>query len=462
MNRPDNLDQLIAKYSTQGPRYTSYPTAVEFTEKFDHVSWKHALQEEGRKDEGNYSLYVHLPFCPSLCLFCACHKIITKEREVVAPYLKALKKEILAYEKIVGADASVEQLHWGGGSPNYLTPEEMTDLFGAVKRSFPNFTKDADVSIELDPRTTTSDQLKTLVSLGFNRISMGVQDFDPEVQEAVNRIQTYEDTAALVAEARSLGIKSVGIDLIYGLPAQSLAGFNQTLMKVVELRPDRLALYGYAHVTWKTKVQKALTSKGLPTSKERIALFTSAVNVLGRAGYEYIGMDHFALPSDGLAKAVHDGTLNRNFMGYTNHHGVRLIGLGASSISGIPSAYAQNVKGVEEYEKAVETREIPTERGMIRSREDQMRGEIIESLLCSGYLSIDKFERKWGIFFAEVFASEIDQLADFEMDGLLAHDHSAIRLTELGRFFMRNIAMVFDGYLEKYRKATKPTFSQTV
>jgi oxygen-independent coproporphyrinogen III oxidase len=455
-------EQLIEKYSVAGPRYTSYPTAVEFTNNFGRREWIRELESLKEQDEGNYSLYLHLPFCPSLCLFCACHKVITKEREVVAPYLTALRREIEAYQEVLPTNPKIEQLHWGGGSPNYFAPAEMELLGKYLREAFPNWLPDADISVELDPRTTSKEQLLSLRAIGFNRVSMGVQDFDASVQEAVNRIQSFESTAQLVQDSRALGFHSVGIDLIYGLPAQNLKGFDETLNHVLTLRPGRIALYGYAHVTWRTKVQKALTSRDLPTPQERIRLFMKGVERLTEAGYEYIGMDHFALPEDSLALAAKNGSLNRNFMGYTTHRGVKLIGMGASSISTLPDAFAQNVRDISAYQEAVELNGLPVDRGVKRTSEDKLRGEIIENLLCHGAINFKEFESKWRIPFLQKFKECIGALKDFEADDILRLSSSDLTLTPRGRFFMRNVAMVFDAYLEKHKRAQTPVFSQAV
>ena len=323
MNNSKYLKRLINAYSTQGPRYTSYPTAVEFTNSFNSDSWKKFLIADAHLST---ALYFHLPFCNSLCYFCACNKIIARSREGVAPYLQTLFKELKTYQELLDTkNIEIEQIHWGGGTPNYLLPDEMIELHQRTLEIFPKVENDADISVEIDPRTISSEHLSTLRKLGFNRLSMGVQDFDPFVQETINRIQPYELTRDVCLEARDVGFEGLNIDLIYGLPNQTTKGFSSTLEKILEIKPERIALYGYAHVTWIKKVQKALERSHLPTPEERIDLFLQAYQMLVSAGYLHIGMDHFALPSDELSIAQDSGKLNRNFMGYTTHKGANIF-----------------------------------------------------------------------------------------------------------------------------------------
>ncbi len=460
---------LIRKYAISGPRYTSYPTAVELKPSFGIEQWLAALCHEWNRSPERWeeaqrpiSLYFHIPFCQTLCFFCACNKIVTHNTAVVPPYLVALKREIRFYADTLDTTVPVCQLHWGGGSPNYLSPKQMEELFGSITEAFPNLRPDADVSIELDPRTTSKEQLRTLRRLGFNRMSMGVQDFDPQVQRAINRVQPYAMTKELVDECRSLGFESVSIDLVYGLPDQTQAGFSDTLQKVAEINPDRIALYGYAHVTWLTEAQKALEKRHLPTPEERLALLSEAVAFFSGQGYRYIGMDHFARPGDSLAQALDSGALNRNFMGYTTHRGARLLALGASSISMLPGAMAQNTKDVEAYQRVVQEHGCAVDRGLLRSHEDQVRGEVIENLLCLGHVSFAEIERRYDLVFAEAFATELARVEPFLADSLVEKDQQGIRLTMLGRFFMRNVAMIFDQYLPQHRGDAKPMFSQAV
>lgn len=447
---------LILRYSKQLPRYTSYPTALEFTPQFTEHNWRNSLLSyiESNK-QPSLSLYCHIPFCRSLCYFCACNKIITKTRDEVRPYLTGIIKEIGLYSSMFGESASISQLHWGGGSPNFLNPAEIAELFTAIKNVFPNFLPDADISIELDPRTTMSLQLKTLRDLGFHRISLGVQDFAPEVQSVINRVQSFESTELLCNEARNFGFKSINLDLIYGLPLQTIESFQKTLKLVESLRPDRIALYGYAHVSWKSKTQRVFDKLPLPEAKERLELFCMAVEFLVSRGYEYIGMDHFALPGDDLFKAYQDGTLHRNFMGYTTHKNSALLGFGVSAISTLPDAFSQNNRSIKEYLEKIKSGHFPIERGVTRSIEDKWRGALIQEIMCRGRIDRIKFQREWGI----TLNTNEKLLEDPLKDSLIEVSSDEISVTKLGRFFLRNIASGFDSY-RREDKAQK--FSQTL
>ncbi len=462
------LDQLCVRYAASGPRYTSYPTAVEFHAGVDSKRWRESVLRDLRSTTSTkvpLSLYLHLPYCRSLCYFCACNKIISQDRAVVEPYLKLLFREMELYRDLldeVGREFEVEQLHWGGGTPNYLTPEQMLRLQSRTKELFPEFASDADVSVELDPRHCTEEHLDVLRETGFNRVSFGVQDFAEKVQQAINRIQPYEMTSRLVQWVRSRGFSSVNVDLIYGLPAQTLDGFLETIEQILEIRPDRIALYGYAHVTWTVKVQKALEREHLPTPAERIQIFLRALARFNDAGYRYIGMDHLALPEDSLSKALDAGRLNRNFMGYSSHRGTSILGLGVSSISSTDGAFAQNTKSIESYGERLDRGELPIERGYERSVEDRLRGEVIEAIMCQGDLDLQEFSARWQVDFWQHFASSRGALEHFAAEGLLELTAGRLRLTTLGKLFSRNIAMLFDEHLEKHRERQKPVFSQTV
>lgn len=459
---------LIEKYAVAGPRYTSYPTAVEFSPSFDASAWEQELDRDAISTQSagsvtpTLSLYFHIPFCYSPCFFCACHKVVPRDRAVVEPYIRAVCREMTAYRSRVKLSAAVEQIHWGGGSPEYLTPDEMILLHTACLEVFSNVTQDADISVELDPRRTNLEQLETLFSLGFRRLSIGVQDFDPSVQQLINRVQSYALTQSVIAAARKIGFRSVNIDLIYGLPAQTVAGFSSTLERILEIRPDRVALYGYAHVTWLKKAQTLLERAHIPSPRERIELFLLAMERLNGAGYVFVGMDHFALPNDELALALADGRLNRNFMGYTTHQGARVLGFGCSAISSLPSAYAQNTKDPEDYLNQVQKRGFGVERGLGRSAEDRMRGEVIESLLCRGGINVSDFEHKWGIDFDETFAGSLRRLDGMVSDRLVDISKERIQLTRQGRLFARNAAMAFDSYLSRHQQSGRRVFSQTV
>lgn len=434
---------LILRYSKNLPRYTSYPTALQF-QPFSEEKWRRELKEYlNETPAAPVSIYCHLPFCRSLCYFCACNKVIAKDRSGVEPYLQTLETEIRITRELLGGEAPpILQLHWGGGSPNFLTPEEMTRLYQTIRRAFPNIKEEADISAELDPRTTTRDQLKTLRELGFNRISLGIQDFDAKVQKAVNRLQSFESTEALCTEARSFGFKGINIDLIYGLPLQTLTGFQKTVELVSRLRPDRIALYGYAHVTWIKKTQKVFDKMPLPDPNERIALFQSALSYFTAEGYDYIGMDHFALPSDSLFSAKKSGTIHRNFMGYSTHPTNALLGFGVSAISTLPAAFMQNNRSLKAYTTKLSQESLPCERGLRRSWEDRWRAALIEQIMCRGQVDFLHFQEDWGVDIWPLFA----QRAALAMikDGLIEVSPSTLGVTPLGRFFLRNIAALAD------------------
>ncbi len=462
--------QLIEKYAISAPRYTSYPTAVEFNDGVNSSIWHDAINKDLHHLPKLYpspikhslSLYLHIPFCFQPCYFCACHKIIPQSRKVLAPYLKALEKELCLYSKVWPQNINVEQIHWGGGTPDYLTPEETLWLSQICKKYFPNITKDIDFSVEVDPRTTSNEHIDAYIESGFNRLSLGVQDFNPEVQKCINRIQSVETTSNLVEYSRKKNISSVNIDLLYGLPKQTISTFEETLEQTITIRPDRIALYGYAHVTWVKKAQKVLEKAKLPSPQEKISLFLLALNKLCNAGYIYIGMDHFALPSDFLAKALKKKTLNRNFMGYTNHKGARILGIGASSISSLPSGYAQNEKDISSYIESLEAKSLPITRGVLRTRDDCLRAEIIEQILCHGFLNIKKIEKTWEINFWNYFNGVVAPLEILSKDQLIEFDNSELRLSNIGRVLSRNIAMVFDAYLPKHKALKKQKFSQAI
>lgn len=461
------LVYLVEKYSVSGPRYTSYPTAVEFSSALSIEEWQEAIKTAANQSSatlgGNLlSLYFHIPFCQSLCYYCACNKIVPKDRSLVGPYLAAMSREIRAYAKMFGSETTVKQIHWGGGTPNYLTPSEIRDIHDACVQAYPNIAGDAEVSIEVDPRTLSDAHLSALVGAGFNRISLGVQDFNPAVQEAVNRVQSFELTRNLCNAARDAGFGGVNIDLIYGLPKQTVRSFIDTIDKIIEIKPDRIALYGYAHVQWLQKVQKTLERSALPQPSERIAIFVESIKRLIDYGYCYIGMDHFALPNDSLYIALRDGFLMRNFMGYTAHKGAHVIGHGMSSISSLAGAYWQNVKEINRYELEISRDRFPVERGLIKSPEDCMRGEIIQDIFCQGQVDISSFENRWKMDFWSTFSEPLIHLKGMEQDGLLSIDSQTMRLSSIGRLFMRNVAMTFDAYLNQHRTRQTPVFSQTV
>jgi oxygen-independent coproporphyrinogen-3 oxidase len=452
-------DEILEKYNKPGPRYTSYPTAPVWKDDFgpdDLESYYERAESEGTP----LSLYMHLPFCESLCLFCACNVSIQKDKSVTVPYLAALKREIEHVSQRVSKNRPVIQFHWGGGTPTYLTPAQMEDLFGYARERF-SFSPDAEIGIEVDPRVTNRVHLETLRRLGFNRLSMGIQDFQPKVQETIRRVQPYEMTRDLILAARELGFESLNVDLIYGLPYQTAVGFERTIEQVLTLVPDRVAMFSYAHVPWLKKQQGSFADH-LPTGQEKFRIFRAGLEGFLRAGYVYIGMDHFALPGDELATAQQKRTLHRNFQGYTTKAGADLYGMGVSAISSIGSAYAQNRREVPAYESTVTTRGIATMRGYRLSADDLLRRAVIGRLLCHTVIPKHEVERDFSILFDEYFAPELAQLEKSRDEGLVTLDRDEIRVTPLGRIFIRNVAMIFDRYLREQQMDQKPLFSKTL
>jgi oxygen-independent coproporphyrinogen-3 oxidase len=452
-------EEFLTRYNRPGPRYTSYPTAPVWNDAFgpDDLEQVH---EEANRAGTPVSLYMHIPFCESLCLFCACNVIIQKDKGVAPPYLDVLKREMERVSRSVARERPVVQFHWGGGTPTYLTPAQIEDLFGAARDRFA-FAPDAEVGIEVDPRVTSRAHLETLRRLGFNRLSMGVQDFHPEVQQAINRIQPFELTRDLISAARELGFDSINVDLIYGLPYQSPERFADTVDQILQLAPDRVALFSYAHVPWLKKQQGSFAAH-LPEGMQKFEIFRTGLLKFLEAGYLYIGMDHFAKPGDELAISQQNRTLHRNFQGYTTKAGADLYGMGVTAISGIQSAYAQNHRDLASWEKAVADRGIATMRGYHLSDDDRLRRAIISRLLCHTVVVKDEISREFGIDFNQCFADELRHLEPSREDGLVLLEPNEIRATWLGRIFIRNLAMVFDPYLEKQQLAAKPLFSKTL
>ena len=405
-------------------------------------------------------MYMHLPFCESLCLFCACNVVITKDHSVAPPYLATLKREIAYVAERVSRSRQIVQFHWGGGTPTYLTPAQMEDLFGFTAERF-SFAPDAEIGIEVDPRVTSVEHLEALRRLGFNRLSMGIQDFDPEVQQAVKRVQPLEMTSELIARSRELGFESLNVDLIYGLPYQTADRFVRTVDEVLGIAPDRIALFSYAHVPWLRKQQGSLAAS-LPEGMEKFRIFSAAIEKFLGAGYQYIGMDHFAKPNDELAVAQRNRTLHRNFQGYTTKAGADLYGMGVSAISAVGGTYAQNYREVPRYTEAVDRRGIATMRGYSLSGDDRLRRALITRLLCHAVIRKGEIAREFGIDFDDYFAPELARLQPFVDDRLVALTDDEIRVTFLGRIFIRNVAMIFDPYLEKQRLAEQPLFSKTL
>ena len=452
-------DAILEKYNRPGPRYTSYPTAPVWTDDFGPGDFEQACAQAETLGTP-LSLYMHLPFCESLCLFCACNVSIQKNKSVGIPYLAALKREINHMAGLASKKRLVQQFHWGGGTPTYFAPEQLEELFGYTRDRF-SFAPDAEVGIEVDPRVTPVAHLETLRELGFNRLSMGIQDFRPEVQKAIHRIQPYEMTRDLIAAARQMGFQSINVDVIYGLPYQTGTTFQQTIAQVLTLAPDRVAMFSYAHVPWLRKQQGSFAVH-LPAGREKFQIFRAGLEGFLKAGYVYIGMDHFARPGDELATAQRNRTLHRNFQGYTTKAGADLYGMGVSAISSIGDAYAQSRREVPAYEAAVTERGLATMRGYRLSADDRLRRAVIGRLLCHTVIPKSEIEREFSISFDEYFRAELGHLEESRADGLVTLDPGEIRVTPLGRIFIRNMAMVFDRYLHEQQMDQRPLFSKTL
>ncbi|MGZ8270345.1 MAG: oxygen-independent coproporphyrinogen III oxidase [Methylophilus sp.] len=447
-NTPKITAEQLKKYDVAGPRYTSYPTADRFVEAFTEDTYKQALDHRRVTSKGQaLSMYVHIPFCESLCFYCACNKIITKHHKRGTEYLRYLSREIDMHVAHLGADQAISQLHLGGGSPTFLSDDELSELMAMIKRSF-SLPPGGEYSIEIDPRTVDEQRLKHLAELGFNRVSFGVQDFDYEVQKAVHRIQPAEQVFDLTRLAHQFKFQSVNVDLIYGLPKQTPESFATTLKQVVELRPERIALYAYAHLPERFKPQRRISQYELPTAAAKISMLSEAITTFLDAGYVYIGMDHFALPTDSLAIAKQQGRLHRNFQGYSTQADTDLIGLGVSSIGKIGATYSQNAKTLEEYYDRLDQGRFPVTRGLALSRDDLIRRSVIMAVMCHGELQYESIELSYMIDFKEYFSHELTLLKEKESTGMLVMEEDGFKVTETGWFFIRAIAMVFDRYLQ--------------
>lgn len=452
---PKITPELIQKFDVNGPRYTSYPTADRFVEAFTDESYQQALDQ--RRVGGvalPLSIYVHVPFCESLCFYCACNKIVTKRHERSAEYLKYLRKEIELHIKHLGAGQTISQLHLGGGTPTFFSDDELSELMSMLRENF-TLVPGGEYSIEVDPRTVNEDRLAHLAKLGFNRLSFGVQDFDEEVQKAVHRIQPAKDVFSLVESARHLDFESVNVDLIYGLPKQTAESFARTLSQVVELRPDRIALYAYAHLPERFKPQRRIHAEELPEASDKISMLSDAISTFIAAGYVYIGMDHFALPNDTLSVAKRQGRLHRNFQGYSTQPDCDLIGLGVSAIGKIGATYSQNAKTIEEYYDFLNQNRFPVVRGLALSHDDIVRRAVIMAIMCQGRVQYESIELAYMIDFKKYFASELRIIEDIQNTGMVELEDGSIQITSMGWFFVRGIAMLFDRYLQSDRNRAR-------
>jgi oxygen-independent coproporphyrinogen-3 oxidase len=440
--------QLLARLDKNGPRYTSYPTADRYHAGFGELDYRLALrQRRATSPDEPLSLYVHIPFCESVCYYCACNKVVTRHHDRAARYLDALAAEIGLHVRELGEGVPVSQLHFGGGTPTFLSDAELARLMADLRRAF-RFEPDAELSVEVDPRTATPERLAYLRELGFNRLSFGVQDFDPRVQVAVHRVQSFEDVQALVRSARALAYDSVNVDLIYGLPLQTTESFARTIAQVVELRPDRIALYAYAHLPTRFKPQRRINEADLPDRATRVGLLGAAIDGFLKQGYTYIGMDHFALDSDSLAIAKRRGELHRNFQGYSTQPDRDLVALGVSAIGRIGDTYSQNAKGLDEYYAAIEAGRFAVERGLALSGDDLARREVIMDVMCQGRVDFARIEARHKLRFGDYFGQELLQMANLAELGLVDLRPGELHVTGLGWYFVRAVAMAFDRYLQ--------------
>ena len=452
---PGVSTETLKKYDVSGPRYTSYPTADRFVEAFTQDAYMLALEQRRTIAATQpLSIYVHIPFCESLCFFCACNKIVTKHHERSAEYLRYLNREIDLHIEHLGAGQTISQLHLGGGSPTFFSDEELAELMSMLKRNFV-FAPGGEYSIEVDPRTVNAQRLKHLAELGFNRLSFGVQDFDPEVQKAVHRIQPAEQVFSLVEAARRYQFESVNVDLIYGLPMQTPESFKRTLAQVVELRPNRIALYGYAHLPERFKPQRRISEYELPAASDKITMLGSALKAFIDAGYVYVGMDHFALPDDDLAIAKRQGRLHRNFQGYSTQPDCDLISLGVSAIGRVGATYSQNAKTIEEYYDHLNHGRFPVVRGLALSRDDIVRRAVIMAIMCQGVLEYEAIELAYMLDFKSYFADEMAALKALEKTDMLVLEEDGLQVTDTGWFFVRAVAMVFDKHLQTDRNRAR-------
>lgn len=456
---------LLRRYDRPGPRYTSYPTAPQFATGFGEADVRAAVvASNGDPIPRRLSLYVHVPFCLSPCFYCGCNRIITRDKSRAATYLARLDREIGMMAQLFDRDREVIQVHLGGGTPNFLDGGQLRELMETLRGQF-RFSRSSarDISIEMDPRFVSPADIAGMADIGFNRASFGVQDFDPAVQEAVNRIQTVEETRAVVDACRDNGFRSVNIDLIYGLPRQNTEGFARTIDTVLGMRPDRLAVYGYAHLPEMFKAQRQIQAEDLPSPQAKLGLLQLAIGKLTAAGYAYIGMDHFALPDDDLAQAQARGGLHRNFMGYTTHADSDLVGFGVSAISHVGSSFSQNPRDLPSWQLAIDEGRLPVFRGMQLSEDDLLRADLIQQLMCQAQIPIDALERRHAIDFHDYFADALARLRPLQDDGLVRVEADRIAATTQGRLLLRNIAMCFDRYLPPADSASAtPRFSRAI
>ncbi len=442
---------LIRRYDTSGPRYTSYPTAVQFTTDLtedDYVSWAHHSNED--PIPAPLSLYLHIPFCDTICYYCGCSKVITKDKSKATSYIKLLKQEIKLQGALFAKDRKVSQIHWGGGTPTFLSDKEIYEIIECIRENFnvPANNK-IECGIEVDPRTINQHRIKNLANMGFNRISIGVQDFNSDVQQAVNRIQSTKEIKQHIINARTENFKSINIDLMYGLPKQNTENFNKTLDTTIQLSPDRIAIYNYAHLPEMFKPQRRINANELPSAEEKLNILQLCIDKLQNAGYVYIGMDHFAKKSDDLVKAQQHGSLHRNFQGYSTHADCDMVAMGITAIGRVGENYSQNVRTIEEYKNCLKQKKIPVFRGIELEADDILRREIINELMCNNNLNIDNLEKRWDINFKNYFKPSLKNLQQMADEGLLIISEKKLTVTASGRLLARLICMQFDRYLQE-------------
>jgi len=447
--------QLIKRYDKAGPRYTSYPTAVQFGDEYTADTYK-KFAEKSNQSAQSLSLYFHIPFCDTVCFYCGCNKVVTKDRSKAAPYLERVYKEIEMQAKLFDHSRKVDQLHWGGGTPTFISHDEMRELMAVTRKHFNLHDDDSgEYSIEIDPREVSRESIKLLRELGFNRMSLGVQDFNPAVQKAVNRIQSREETLAALTAAREENFKSISVDLIYGLPLQTVESFDQTLDELIEISPDRVSVFNYAHLPERFKPQRRINEDELPPASAKLEIFKHCMEKLTNAGYVYIGMDHFAKPDDELTIAQNNGKLYRNFQGYATHADCDLVGIGITSIGTIANSFAQNVRTMDEYFAKIDKGELAIFRGVEIDHDDLIRREAIMQLICHFKLNFADVEQRFNIDFKDYFSAELERYKTMVDDGLITMDQQSIEVTSRGRLLIRNICMVFDRYIKPDEKTER-------
>lgn len=459
---PISIDTLM-KYNVAGPRYTSYPTAPDWKGLFGVAEYNDALRLLAEADEDRpISIYVHIPFCSQRCLFCACNVIVREDHRDAEPYVQYLIREIEMVRRQLGRQNKIIQLHWGGGTPTFLSVEQINRIYTTLQRHF-EILPDSEVAIEIDPCVTSNEQLELLKNLGFNRVSMGVQDFNEDTQNAVRRVQAEDLTANMVDHCRKIGIGSINLDLIYGLPYQTVETFSETIRRILQISPDRVALFSFAHVPWIVPHQNLMPSEHMPDARQKFEIFLDARNAFARSGYRHIGMDHFAKPNDAMTRALEQKKLHRNFMGYTLKPADNLIGLGMTSIGYVSEAFAQNEKVIRKYFRLIDQGQLPVVKGYKLNNDDLRRQFVIMSLMCNFEVSLVEFQRRFGDSFQEYFRSELPDLMPFVEDGFITISEETISATEIGMLFIRNIAMTFDRFLREKQKKQEPLrYSKTV